>query len=159
MSQKPADLTPQDFPKPSWEPNKFAEALKQLFDYSAGEAKRAIEWYAIKRAPKQLSGRVLRVGAIVATAAAGIIPVLSQNFRGGWQTQSRAGVVHSRTRDRRAVDCAGQVWGLHQRLGALYGRTASIEQGTDRLSGRLGTRQVCLGRPGANSRTNRRNDR
>lgn len=78
MSKKPEDLMPQDFPKLSWEPNRLSEALNKLFDYSIAEAKRAINWYALKRAPKQLWGRILRVGAIFATGVAGVIPVLSQ---------------------------------------------------------------------------------
>jgi hypothetical protein len=60
VSKKPEDLMPQDFPKLSWESNRLSEALNKLFDYSIAEAKRAINWYALKRAPKQLWGRILR---------------------------------------------------------------------------------------------------
>jgi hypothetical protein len=80
MSDKIANLTPTAMPDLIWGPNNSADSLSKLSHYSLTEARRAIDWYVAKREPKKTVGRVLRIGAILATAVAGVIPVLSQIF-------------------------------------------------------------------------------
>jgi hypothetical protein len=49
---------------------KLAEPLGELFDCVVKEAKVSIEWYKIRRTPKQIGGQILRVSAIVFAAIA-----------------------------------------------------------------------------------------
>src|SRR6266404_5477809 len=76
MAKKPADLTPNEFPKIAWQPGKLAEPLGQLFDCAVKEANDSITWYGIRKKPKQFGGQILRVGAIIFAAIAGLVPVV-----------------------------------------------------------------------------------
>jgi hypothetical protein len=81
MEKKPEDLTPKEFPKIAWQSGKLAEPLGQLFDCVVEEAKDSIVWYTIRRRPKQLGGQILRVGAIIFAAIAGLVPVVGEIFQ------------------------------------------------------------------------------
>lgn len=81
MAKKPEDLNPDKFPKTAWQPGKLAEPLGQLFDCVVKEANDSIAWYTIRRKPKQLGGQILRVGAIIFAAIAGLVPVVGEIFQ------------------------------------------------------------------------------
>lgn len=81
MAEKPKDLTPNEFPKIVWEQGKLAEPLEQLFACVVKEANDAIAWYNIRRKPKQYGGQILRVGALIFAAVAGLVPVLGEIFQ------------------------------------------------------------------------------
>jgi SMODS and SLOG-associating 2TM effector domain 2 len=81
MAEKPKDLTPNEFPKIVWEQGKLAEPLEQLFACVVKEANDAIAWYNIRRKPKQYGGQILRVGALIFAAVAGLVPILGEIFQ------------------------------------------------------------------------------
>jgi SMODS and SLOG-associating 2TM effector domain 2 len=81
MAEKPKDLTPNEFPKIVWEPGKLAEPLEELFACVVKEANDAIAWYNIRRKPKQYGGQILRVGALIFGAIAGLVPILGEIFQ------------------------------------------------------------------------------
>jgi hypothetical protein len=74
------DLMPGRFQTLSWRPGALAKPLDELFGYVTSEAERAVDWYHRKRTPMQWGGRLLRFGAILATAAAGVMPLLAEIF-------------------------------------------------------------------------------
>jgi hypothetical protein len=80
MRKRAADLTPVAFPRLSWEPEDRTKSLDALVAYATGEAERAIAWYYRKRRRMQWWGRGLRLGAILATSAAGVTPLLAKLF-------------------------------------------------------------------------------
>jgi hypothetical protein len=66
-----------------WEPGKQEDALKQLVAQALNLAQDAIAWYLRARRPKRFFATGLRLLAILAAAAAGIIPMLTDlTFRG-----------------------------------------------------------------------------
>jgi hypothetical protein len=71
-------LEPSRFPDLVWEPGAWAKSQDALFCYAVGEAERALAWYERKRGRAQRAGRGLRLGAILATSAAGVTPLLSE---------------------------------------------------------------------------------
>src|ERR1039458_5137150 len=71
-------LKPKAFPKLVWKPGAFTEPLGLLFDYVATKAEGTIYWYFDKRRPMRLGARIFRGGAVLATAIAGMIPLLSE---------------------------------------------------------------------------------
>lgn len=74
------DLTPKKHETLCWEPGKVTESLEQVFAHAVGEAESAIAWYLKKKRPKQFGARWFRLGAIMATAIAGLIPVWIQMY-------------------------------------------------------------------------------
>jgi hypothetical protein len=78
MRRIPADLKPIPFPSLSWAPEDRTKSLAALVDYAASEAERAIDWYYWKRRRMQRWGRGLRLGAILASSAAGVTPLLAE---------------------------------------------------------------------------------
>jgi hypothetical protein len=83
---------PQSMPFPtiSGDPEKLDKEVQELFDFAANLADGAIVWYCTKRRPKRALGWWLRVGVIVATAVAGLIPVFAELFQeadGGWSVR------------------------------------------------------------------------
>ena len=78
MRKSPADLKPLTFPNLSWAPEERAKALNALVAYATGEAERAIDWYFWKRRRMQRWGRGLRLGAILASSAVGVTPLLAE---------------------------------------------------------------------------------
>ena len=81
MAEKPKDLTPNEFPKIVWEPGKLTEPLEELFTCVVKEANDAIAWYNLRRKPKQYGGQILRVGALIFVAVAGLVPILGEIFQ------------------------------------------------------------------------------
>jgi hypothetical protein len=90
MAEKPKDLTPNEFPKIVWEPGKLAEPLEQLFACVVKEANDAITWYNVRRKPKQYGGQILRVGALIFAAIAGLVPILGEIFQ---DSERRPGIA------------------------------------------------------------------
>lgn len=74
----PADLEPVPFPSLTWAPEDRTKSLVALAGYATREAERAIDWYYWKRRRMQRWGRALRLGAILATSAAGVTPLVAE---------------------------------------------------------------------------------
>lgn len=70
------DSTLNDFPVLSSNPDEYNDFLLSLFTYINTQAEEAHQWYDKKRIWKGRMGRWLRYLAIVATAIAGIVPLL-----------------------------------------------------------------------------------
>jgi hypothetical protein len=62
----------------SWAPEDRSKSLTALVGYATGEAVRAIDWYYWKRRRMQRWGRGLRMGAVLATSAAGLTPLIAE---------------------------------------------------------------------------------
>ncbi|HEY3302417.1 MAG TPA: SLATT domain-containing protein [Candidatus Binatia bacterium] len=77
---KRTDIQHSPLPKLEWEPSKRQNSLELLFDHLTAEAKSAIDWYLKAKRPKQQWAMRARMGAIVLTALAGIIPMVVQIF-------------------------------------------------------------------------------
>ncbi|MEO8125687.1 MAG: SLATT domain-containing protein [Bryobacteraceae bacterium] len=77
-AKKGHDIERRPFPNISGDPAKLASELEDVFQYVSAAGESTIEWYRARRRPKRLYGWMLRAGAIVATAIAGIIPILSE---------------------------------------------------------------------------------
>jgi hypothetical protein len=77
VPRSPTDLRPIPFPSLSWAPEDRAKSLAALVGYATREAERAIEWYYWKRRRMQRWGRGLRLGAVLATSAAGLTPLVA----------------------------------------------------------------------------------
>jgi hypothetical protein len=68
-------------PELSWEQAQRRKSLQCVADYAANEAEQAIEWYLKKKAGKRAGAQTMRMLAIIATAAAAIIPLLAEIFQ------------------------------------------------------------------------------
>ncbi|MCP4678059.1 MAG: SLATT domain-containing protein [Deltaproteobacteria bacterium] len=77
------DLKYENLEELSWEPDSRLDSMKKLFDYAIGYATKATDWYFSKRKWKRLWGYVFRVSAVVAGAAAGVIPVIGEMYKVG----------------------------------------------------------------------------
>jgi SMODS and SLOG-associating 2TM effector domain 2 len=66
-----------------WEPENARRSLDVIYQYVVDTASKAINWYLMARRPKRRWAQVLRVGAIIMVAVAGVLPVLSQIFDAG----------------------------------------------------------------------------
>ena len=78
VRRRPADLKSVPFPSLSWAPEDRAKSLRALVGYATSEAERAIDWYYWKRRRMQRWGRGLRLGAVLATSAAGVTPLIAE---------------------------------------------------------------------------------
>lgn len=91
MEKKPRDLAPEPFPSLTWEAHEVAQSLETLRRYAEDEVLKANDWYLRKKAPKRRLGQWLRVLAIVLTAGAGLVPILSELWQSGGQPVIRPG--------------------------------------------------------------------
>ncbi len=66
-----------------WTPEKRMESLKSVYQYVSDHAVSAMHWYLTKKKNKRFWARFLRVWAIILTALAGLLPVLSQLYTKG----------------------------------------------------------------------------
>lgn len=78
--EAPKDLGSPEHPSVSWKEGEALNSLQALFARIAKDADDAINWYLWARKPKRLWATRLRVGAILAGAVAGIIPMVSQIY-------------------------------------------------------------------------------
>jgi hypothetical protein len=85
------DLRPEAFPSLSWEPQEVAQSLETLYRYVEGEALKANDWYLRKKGPNRRLGQWLRGLAILLTAGAGLVPILSELWQIGRQPMIRPG--------------------------------------------------------------------
>ncbi|UCC29342.1 MAG: SLATT domain-containing protein [Phycisphaerales bacterium] len=69
-----------ELPELLWKNGQLAEPLAKLCDYAIGTARNFERWYIRKRKWKKHWASILRSLAIVAAAAAGVIPLLGQIF-------------------------------------------------------------------------------
>lgn len=73
------NLQPMGFPKTlDWSPAKQQESLEQLYLFVVNECAVSINWYYHKKRSKSLLGFLLRLGAILAVAVAGLIPLIGE---------------------------------------------------------------------------------
>lgn len=75
---KPGTKDSVPFPLLSGQDDKLADEIEQVFHFVCRTGKEATDWYGRKRRPKRIWGWWLRVGVIVATAIAGLIPVFAE---------------------------------------------------------------------------------
>ncbi len=78
MPERPETWENARFPELEWEPGAWTKSLDAVARYAADEAERAMRWYERKRRRAQRAGRLLRLGALVATSAAGVLPLVSE---------------------------------------------------------------------------------
>jgi hypothetical protein len=72
------DLERSKLPPLDWsEPRR---SLSTVFEHAIEHAEDAEDWYTRKRGPKKVGGQILRIGSIVLTGAAALIPLLSELF-------------------------------------------------------------------------------
>lgn len=64
----------------SWTPEQRIVSLDKVFNYVSTEAQQAISWYLNKKRSKRIWAQLLRLGAILATTIAAIIPLLAEIF-------------------------------------------------------------------------------
>jgi hypothetical protein len=74
------DLAPDAWDPPEWDPANPSAALKKILTHVTRQARSAITWYIKAKRSKQIFGRLLRAGAILLGAIAGILPMLSQAY-------------------------------------------------------------------------------
>ena len=73
------NLQPMGFPRTlDWSPAKQQESLEQLYLFVVNECAVSINWYYHKKRSKSLVGFLLRLGAILAVAVAGLIPLMGE---------------------------------------------------------------------------------
>jgi hypothetical protein len=73
------NLRPIGFPTTlDWSPANQQESLEKLYLFVVGECEASINWYYRKKGVKSLLGFLLRLGAILAVAVAGLIPLIGE---------------------------------------------------------------------------------
>jgi hypothetical protein len=89
MENDKHDLKPGAFPTDlRWTQDGATESLERLFQFANDECKRAIDWYFTKKQSKKIAGYVFRVGAIIALAVSGMIPIIGEIYK----TNNAAGI-------------------------------------------------------------------
>ncbi len=72
------DLAPGALADLSWEPDQARESINAVYLFVLAKATGAIDWYIDAKRWKKRFATYLRLGAILLTAAGGILPILSQ---------------------------------------------------------------------------------
>src|SRR5205823_1288994 len=78
-----ADIQPTRIEELSWKPEEALSSLTVIFKYVVDDVTNAITWFLKAKKPKQKRAVFLRLGAVFATAFAGIVPILQQIFLNG----------------------------------------------------------------------------
>jgi hypothetical protein len=78
MARNSKDIRSKSLPALDWDPAIRNESLHVLAQHAIGRAQEASEWYLNAKASKRVAARVLRLGAILLTAAAGVFPIVVQ---------------------------------------------------------------------------------
>jgi hypothetical protein len=81
MTKPSHDIRPAVLPDLKWDSGGVQESLKQVLAYAYAHADEAAGWYVVAKRSKRVWARLLRLGAILFTAAAGILPVVIQIFQ------------------------------------------------------------------------------
>lgn len=76
------DLKLGSFPTLQWETGKLAAPLNQICTYATSQAQQAIDWYLRKRQLRRYFCRFCRIGVILLTAFAGLLPLINEIFKG-----------------------------------------------------------------------------
>jgi hypothetical protein len=74
------DIACPDLSELDWTAERRSESLTTVFAHAVNFAKATEKWYADKRRPKRVWGRILRVGAIVLGTIAAVVPILGQIY-------------------------------------------------------------------------------
>lgn len=72
------DLKPEDFPELSWAAGSYGKSLSELCAYSSKQAEKAIDWYYKSRQARRYFCQLCRLGAILLTLLAGILPLANE---------------------------------------------------------------------------------
>lgn len=81
MGDDKDDLTPGNFPDDlKWSEGEATASLEKLYQFVNDECDRAIKWYFDKKRTKRILGYFFRVGAILALATSGVIPILGEIY-------------------------------------------------------------------------------
>lgn len=80
MAKVSKDIRSVALPVLNWEPGNRNNSLQVLASHAIERADEATEWYLRAKKGKRIAARLLRFGAIVLTAAAGILPIIQQIF-------------------------------------------------------------------------------
>ncbi len=72
------DLKFGNFPTLQWEPGKLAAPLNEICTYAISQAQQAIAWYFRKRQLRRHFCRICRIGVILLTAFAGLLPLINE---------------------------------------------------------------------------------
>lgn len=87
------DLKSSGFEGITWEAGKVVEALTQVRNCVTGKGKEAVDWYYRSKKPLKFWGRAFRVGAILLTAFAGLLPMLNEIYQ---ERELRRGLLEER---------------------------------------------------------------
>lgn len=82
MSGNSKDLRAKSLPALNWESSQRAESLRALVEHVVARADEATEWYLNAKWSKRAGAWTFRAGAIILTAAAGILPIVQQIYTG-----------------------------------------------------------------------------
>jgi len=72
------DIKPETYSYHDWDSNSAEQSLLDTYKMCESHAEKAIQWYLDARIGKKIWARILRLGVILLTALAGIIPILAQ---------------------------------------------------------------------------------
>jgi hypothetical protein len=77
------DIRPCELGSLDWGPEHARQSLDELYQHAVDTAWHAFDWYVTAKRPKKRWAQLLRVGAIIMVAVAGVLPVLSQILGSG----------------------------------------------------------------------------
>jgi hypothetical protein len=78
MARSRIDIQPAALPDLKWDPANVLTSIKKLIAYANAHVDDAVRWYLQAKDAKRIFARSLRLGAILFTAAAGVLPVIIQ---------------------------------------------------------------------------------
>jgi len=80
MNRVSRDIRATALPPLDWDPAKRVNSMLVLVEHAVSRAEQAAEWYLSAKSSMRLPARSLRLGAILLTAAAGILPIIQQIY-------------------------------------------------------------------------------
>jgi hypothetical protein len=84
MGDDKGNLKPGSFPKDlNWSEKAATASLEKLYQFVNDECDRATKWYFDKKKTMKFLGYIFRVGAILALATSGVIPILGEIYEKG----------------------------------------------------------------------------
>jgi len=78
MAENSRDLKIGELDELKWGDENQVDSIDKIFKYVTSQAGEAVSWYLEKKKYKKIGAMFLRFSAIIATTAAGVIPLLSQ---------------------------------------------------------------------------------
>jgi len=82
------DIQIPDIGELVWDAENQAASLEKVISYSRKIALDAYQWYLVEKKSKKQYTKILRIGVIVSSAIAGILPIISEILRNAWETSS-----------------------------------------------------------------------